>query len=158
MLQDESDLCVYWKKSRVYCHYVLHAGRPWLSKYSNNPSPYHLELFGIIRFVPLNSINTLCCLQQIPDSPTICPHLCGRSLCLPTSTSRSSNSTGAVERVLGERLGQRLLRADLLGADERVDSDGDGAVDVDGGAVVGKAHFAECFRDTHDGFEMTDLW
>lgn len=44
-----------------------------------------------------------------------------------------------------------------MGADETLDCDGDGAIDVLGRAIFGKAHFAEGFADAHYGFEVADL-
>lgn len=64
----------------------------------------------------------------------------------------------AREGVLGKGSGEGLFAADLLAADETLDGDGDGAVDVLGGAVFGEAHSAEGFADADDGFEMTDLF
>ena len=52
---------------------------------------------------------------------------------------------------------QRLLTADLLPADERIDRHGDSAVDVLRSAVFGQTHLAEGFADAHDGFQMTHL-
>ena len=59
--------------------------------------------------------------------------------------------------ILCKRPRERLLTADLLPADERVDRDGDGAVDVLRGAVFGQAHLAKGLADAHDGFEVADL-
>ena len=59
--------------------------------------------------------------------------------------------------ILCKRPRERLLTADLLPADERVDRHGDGAVDVLRGAVLGQAHLAKGFADAHDGFEVADL-
>ena len=59
--------------------------------------------------------------------------------------------------VLGKRPRERLLAADLLPAHERVDRDGDGAVDVLRGAVFRQAHLAKGLADAHDGFEVADL-
>ena len=59
--------------------------------------------------------------------------------------------------LLGKGPGQSLFTADFLGADETIDGDGDGAVDVLGGAVFREAHFAKGFADAHDGFEVADL-
>lgn len=83
-------------------------------------------------------------------------HHCGR----PPLARRSAPflAPGACERVLGKGSGEGLLAADLLAADETLDGDGDGAVDVLGGAVFGEAHAAEGFADADDGFEMTDLF
>lgn len=64
----------------------------------------------------------------------------------------------ACESVLGESSGEGLFAADLLAADETLDGDGDGAVNVLGGAVFREAHAAEGFADADDGFEMTDLF
>lgn len=69
----------------------------------------------------------------------------------------SPNPPRRIERVLGKRPRERLLRADLLTTDETLDCDGDGTVDVGGGAVLAEAHFAESLADTDDGFEVTDL-
>ena len=54
--------------------------------------------------------------------------------------------------ILSERPRQRLLTADLLPADERVDRDCDGTVDILRSAIFGQTHFAESFADAHDGF------
>lgn len=54
--------------------------------------------------------------------------------------------------ILSKRPRQRLLTADLLPADERIDRDCDCAVDVLRSAVFGQTHFAESFADAHDGF------
>lgn len=54
--------------------------------------------------------------------------------------------------ILSKRPRQRLLTADLLPADERINRDRDGAVDVLRSAVFGQTHFAESFADAHDGF------
>jgi len=40
---------------------------------------------------------------------------------------------------------------------EAVDRDGDGAVNVLGGAVLGQPHAAEGLADADDGFQMTNL-
>ena len=61
------------------------------------------------------------------------------------------------KNILRKRPRERLLTADLLPADERVDRDGDGAVDVLRGAVFGQAHLAKGLADAHDGFEVADL-
>ena len=59
--------------------------------------------------------------------------------------------------ILGKRPRERLLAADLLPADEGVDRDGDGAVDVLRRAVFRQAHLAKGLADAHDGFEVADL-
>ena len=59
--------------------------------------------------------------------------------------------------ILGKRPRERLLAADLLPADEGVDRDGDGAVDVLRRAVFRQAHLAKGLADAHDGFEGADL-
>jgi hypothetical protein len=59
--------------------------------------------------------------------------------------------------ILGKCARQRLLAADFLAADEGLDSDGDSTVNVLGGTVLGQAHLAESFGNTHNGFQMTDL-
>jgi hypothetical protein len=59
--------------------------------------------------------------------------------------------------VLGKCTRQRLLAADLLAANEGLDSDGDGTVNVLGGTVLRQAHLAESLGNTHNGFQMTDL-
>ena len=51
---------------------------------------------------------------------------------------------GPVESILGESARQRLLARNLLAADEAVDGDGDGAVDVVCAAVLGQSHLGEC--------------
>ena len=61
------------------------------------------------------------------------------------------------QRVLGKRAGQSLLAADLLAADEALDRDGDGAVNVLGAAVVGEAHAAKSFANADDGLEVANL-
>jgi hypothetical protein len=48
-----------------------------------------------------------------------------------------------VEGVLGEGTSQCLLARDLLAADEAVDGNGDGAIDVVCAAVLGQSHFGE---------------
>lgn len=59
--------------------------------------------------------------------------------------------------ILRKRPRESLLAADLLAADETVDCDCDGAVDVPSVAVFTQTHLRECLRDTHDGFEVADL-
>lgn len=54
--------------------------------------------------------------------------------------------------ILGKCSGKRLLGADLLAADEGLHGHGNGAVNVLGRAVLGQAHLAERFSNTHDGF------
>ena len=61
------------------------------------------------------------------------------------------------ENILRKRPREGLLTADLLPADEGIDRDGDGAVDVLRGAVFRQAHLAKGFADAHDGFEVADL-
>lgn len=70
---------------------------------------------------------------------------------------RAGAGTRAGEGVLGKGAGEGFLAADLLAADEALDGDGDGAVDVLRGAVLGETHAAEGLADADDGFEMTDL-
>lgn len=62
------------------------------------------------------------------------------------------------KRVLGESPRESLFTGDLLGADKRVDGDCNCAVDVLRCAVLGETHLAKGFGDTHDGFEVTDLY
>jgi len=62
------------------------------------------------------------------------------------------------EYILCKSPRQRLFTADLLSADEGVDCDCDGAIDILRGAVFREAHFAEGFADAHDGFQVADLW
>lgn len=59
--------------------------------------------------------------------------------------------------ILGECSRKSFLAADFLAANEGLNGDGDGAVDILRGAVVRQTHLAECFGDTHDGFQVTDL-
>lgn len=59
--------------------------------------------------------------------------------------------------ILGECSGKSFLTADFLAANEGVNGDGDGAVDILRGAVIRQAHLAECFGNTHDGFQVADL-
>lgn len=59
--------------------------------------------------------------------------------------------------VLGKCTRQRLFAADLLAADEGVYGDSNRTVNVLCGTILGQTHLAEGFRDTHDGFKMTDL-
>ena len=69
------------------------------------------------------------------------------SVCLFVATH------GHVRRnVLGKGSGERLLGADLLAADETVDRDGNGPVNILRGAVFGETHLAKGLGDTHDGF------
>jgi hypothetical protein len=53
------------------------------------------------------------------------------------------DGTGPVERVLGERARQSLLTRDFLTANEAVDGDSDGAVDVGCVTVFREAHLGE---------------
>lgn len=59
--------------------------------------------------------------------------------------------------ILGKCARQRLLAANLLAANEGLDGDGDGTVNILGGTVLRQAHLAESLGDTHNGFQMTDL-
>jgi hypothetical protein len=59
--------------------------------------------------------------------------------------------------ILRKRPRESLLAADLLAADETVDCDCDGAVDVSCVAVLAQTHLRECLGDTHDGFEVANL-
>ena len=72
--------------------------------------------------------------------------------------SFGAEEKGKNKYILCKRTRQRLLARDLLRADETLDRDGDGAVDVLHGAVVREAHLAEGFGDADDGFEVADLW
>ena len=62
-----------------------------------------------------------------------------------------------IKYILSKRPGQRFLTADLLRAHEALNRDGDGAIHVLRGAVVGKAHLAEGLGNADDCFEVTDL-
>ena len=66
-------------------------------------------------------------------------------------------SLGLSMNVLGKGARQRLLAADLLAADKGLYRDCNGTVNVLGRAVLRQAHLAESFRNTHDGFQVTDL-
>jgi hypothetical protein len=59
--------------------------------------------------------------------------------------------------ILGKCPRQGLLATDFLAANEGLDSDGDSTVDILSRTVLGQAHLAESFGNTHDGFQMTDL-
>lgn len=59
--------------------------------------------------------------------------------------------------VLRECASQGLLAANLLAANEALDGDGDGTVDVVGRDVVCQSHAAEALADADDGFQVTNL-
>lgn len=61
------------------------------------------------------------------------------------------------DNVLCKSPSEGLLAANLLAANETVDGDGDGTIDVLRGAVFGEAHLAKRFADAHDCFEVADL-
>ena len=82
----------------------------------------------------------------------------------PSATSRTGTTTTTMthrprpgKRILGKRARERPLARHLLGADERVDRDGDGAIDVDATAVLGQPHPGKGLAQTDDGFKMPDL-
>jgi hypothetical protein len=64
---------------------------------------------------------------------------------------------GSVEGVLGEGASQGLLARDLLAADEAVYRNSNCAVNVGCVAVFRETHLGESFRNTKDGFKVTDL-
>lgn len=59
--------------------------------------------------------------------------------------------------ILGKSTRKSLLAADFLATDKRVNRHRNGAVDVLRRAVFGQPHLAESFRNTHNGFKVTDL-
>ena len=101
------------------------------------------SLLHMIVSVPLNS-------SPNTDSPSP-----GRRGTSPLVTS--IRRTWPPERVLRKCPCERLLAADFLAANEGVNGDSDGAIDVLRRDVFGQPHFAEGFCDAHNSFEMTDL-
>ena len=59
--------------------------------------------------------------------------------------------------ILGKCPRKSLLAANFLASDEGINSNCNGTIDILRRAVIGKAHLAECFGDTHDRFQVTDL-
>jgi hypothetical protein len=111
----------------------------------------------VVSCVSTNCIQ-LCTLNSIHAfMPSACLHSSSDSLRLSTSSSRGSNGTGPVERVLCERPCQSLLCTDLLRANERVDGYGNSAIDVKCRAIFRQTHLAERFSNSHDGLKMTNL-
>jgi hypothetical protein len=74
-----------------------------------------------------------------------------------TSRCNSNGATSSVKSIFRKGSRKSPLAADFLAANEGLNSDSDGAIDIYARAVFRKTHFAESFGDTDYGFEMTDL-
>lgn len=89
--------------------------------------------------------------------PSLSPDLDSFPCTLPPPTALIPHSPRPRERILGEGPRKSLLAANLLAANETVNCDGDGAVDVTAAAVFGQAHLRKRLADAEDGLEVTDL-
>lgn len=80
----------------------------------------------------------------------------------PRRSSRTSSScipvrARTIKCVFGERACKCLFTRDLLTANEAVNSNSYGTINVVSIAVFTKSHLGKGFADAEDGFEMTDL-
>jgi len=105
---------------------------PSNASYSNQETPFGYPINPTYSHAPRTPTQAL---QQRPILNEPASHhtlsrLNGHAIRTRGIGSAVPDRAGPVESVLGESASQRLLARDLLAADEAVDCDGDGAVDI----------------------------
>lgn len=74
-----------------------------------------------------------------------------------TAPTLTSAGLGLSQCVLGEGTGKSLLAGNFLAADEALNCNADGTVNVGRRNIVSQTHTAESLADANDGLQMTDL-
>lgn len=83
-----------------------------------------------------------------PNTHTSSPRTTIASRSTSTSTTAPARPS---KRVLGKSTRERLLASNLLTANEAIDSDGNGAIDVRRAAELAEAHLGKGLADAEDG-------